>query len=142
MDELTIPFDELDQVREKYDRGGYSELEECLEEFLKAHAFDLPGFKRWIEEQHKMEFTLDNTIRHYIREHKSVSTTLDMKDQMKEIRKEKWFRGERHEDDDIETVCREWIKKYGEAWRLHRVREILYVYGREKDRYMGLIQWN
>jgi hypothetical protein len=76
----------------------------------------------------------------FILERKVVSLRKDMEDQLKEVEKEKWYRGEKNECDDFDCVCKEWVKNYGGAWRVHRTREVLYVFEREKERYLEVIE--
>ena len=50
-----------------------------------------------------------------------------------------WYRKERHEDVDPDVIGIEWARKYGEAWRIHRTREVIYVFRRESEMYLNLV---
>jgi len=139
MGEQDIPPDELKEIESHYERAMYKELADCLEEFLKAHAKEIPGFKERVENKLNRSFSLKEAINLFILDNKIVNLKLDLKDQKEEIEKEIWYRKERHEDPDPEAVAEDWTKKYAEAWRAHRTREIIYVFRREAGKYLNLV---
>ncbi|MBR9691217.1 hypothetical protein GOV06_00350 [Candidatus Woesearchaeota archaeon] len=134
-----IPSDELNEIESNYENGMYKELSDCLEEFLKAHAKEIPGFKKGVEKKFKRSFLMEEAVNLFILNHRIINLNLDLRDQQKEIEKEQYYRGERHEDTDLETVALEWTRNYGGLWRLHRTREVIYVFRRENGKYMNVV---
>lgn len=136
LDILSIPQDELEQIEKNYAMGRYALLEEAISKFLKMHSGKIFDFKKELEQKHKRTFSLDEAVRLYIAENKTVNFRLDMQDQKEEIMREKWIRHERNPHEPAEKIKAEWVRSYAWPWRIHRVREIIYLFERRKEEYL------
>jgi hypothetical protein len=74
-----------------------------------------------------------------IAERGTMHMAAEMKDQMKEIERELWLRGEKGEHDRA-GIKLEWTKLHGAAWRRWRVQEYLFVADRCADRIVAVLE--
>ena len=139
IEDATIPTDELEEIRINYDRGEYVKLAESVRTFLAEHGERVLEFKEHIEGKFKKQFSLEHAIRLLILDIKTVNTKLDLEDQRKVIGLEAYIRHEHGSTESDEEIAIDWIKKYAGAWRIHRIREIVYVFERSKEEYLDLI---
>ena len=139
MEVEKIPQDELEKIKENYKQGGYTLLAESIEHFLIRNIEKIPKFKQTVESKFEVPLSLEDVIRLFIFNSKTVNLQLDAQDQKEEIEKEKYIR---HEHGSIESdgeIEMSWVNKYAGGWRIHRVRETLYVFGMEKEKYMDMV---
>jgi hypothetical protein len=61
-----------------------------------------------------------------IRESGSLHLASELRDQMREIHNEVWYRGERGEH-DRSRIQQEWTSQHAAAWRRWRIKEYLFV---------------
>ena len=139
IDEI-IPLDELGQIGEKHKKGGYVHLGNCLKQFLINHKAKILGFGEELEQREKKQIPLDSVIGLYILDNKTVDMKLDMHDQGEEIRKYEWYEHEKDNTIPVSKIEKDWVDKYAAAWRIHRVREIMYVFSQNKQTYMELVR--
>ena len=138
--QITYP-DELQQIRDKHSKRGYTQLADCLRRFLINRSARIRRFREELEQIEKRQLPLESAIGLYILDNKtSVSMNLDMHDQWEEILKHEWIEREKGNPLPVEEIRKQWVKKYAEAWRIHRVREIMYVFSQNKEAYMEMVR--
>lgn len=69
----------------------------------------------------------------------SVHMAAELKDQMREIENELWYRGEKGEYDRA-GIQADWTTRYAVAWRRWRIREYLFVTDRCAGRVVRVLQ--
>jgi len=128
-------MEELDEIRQKYEAGHLEPIRRDLERFLQVHRTDIARFR---EEEGLAD---DAAITAYILELRSINHEAEVREQVEEILKEKWIRGiqQGRPPDELEVVL-DWARQHGAGWRTHRVTTILYVFEREKDRYLSIFR--
>lgn len=130
---------ELEDIRELYDSGSLEAIRQDLELFIIAHRAPIAAY-RADQEAKGLALPDDAAIKFYILRHRSINPRRDIEEQLEEIRKEKWIRGVvSGQDPDAQQVAREWTRQHSAAWRSHRVTTIVYVFEREKERYVRLL---
>ncbi len=137
---VEIPLDELKQIEDNYQRGRYNHLADCLRQFLTNHSSRIVEFRTRYEQKQGAPFQLETAIALYVLDNKTVDMKLDMKDQRDEILREIWIRHERNNRETDSEIEKDWVKKYAEGWRIHRTREIMYLFSQNKQEYLGLVK--
>ncbi len=130
---------ELDEIREKYERGELDKVKEDLERFLLAHRQSIREYR---DEQRSKGSSMadDELVKIYILRHRTINPGRDIAEQLDEIQKEKWIRGVHlGRPPDPREVVEDWSRLYSAAWRQHRLNEIAYVFNMDKERYLRLL---
>ena len=139
-DTRVPPVTEIEDIRRKYDAGQLDPLKSDLETFILRHRSDI-GAVRVQEEARGVPFSDEAAIKIYILRHRSISPQKDIQEQLGEIRKETWIRGVQTGcPPDPEEVAMDWARIHSAAWRSHRLTTIIYVFERDKDRYLKLLR--
>jgi len=130
---------ELDEIAQKYADGRLDHIKSDLERFITANRVRIDGLKQeWATRRH-VQLTDENAIKQFILKHRSINPVAEIQEQLEEIQKEKWIRGVQQGcEPDEQAVALEWSQKYSANWRAHRVTTIIYVFDREKERYVKL----
>lgn len=130
----------IDDIRRRYEAGQLEDIREDLERFLRAHGPRIACFK---DEQRAKGVEVDDelAVKLYLIHYRSINPRKEIQDQLEEIRKEAWIRGINTGcAPDPQEVAQDWAKKYSAAWRDHRITTIVYVFERDKERYLRLLQ--
>jgi hypothetical protein len=130
---------EIDGIRMDYEAGRLESLKEDLARFLCAHRSDIARFR---EEQSGKGLALDgeSAVKFFILRHRTVNPQRDISDQLEEIRKEAWCRGvDTGRAPDPQLVALDWARRFSADWRAHRVTTIVYVFERDKERFLKLL---
>jgi hypothetical protein len=132
---------ELEEIAQKYAQGRLDHIKRDLERFVTANRLRIAGLKQeWADRRH-IALTDENAIKQYILKHRSINPAAEIQEQLEEIQKEKWIRGiQQGCAPDDQAVALEWSQKYSANWRAHRVTTIIFVFDREKDRYVNLFR--
>ncbi|HXG60314.1 MAG TPA: hypothetical protein VNO22_02970 [Planctomycetota bacterium] len=130
---------ELDELKRRYEAGEFDALREDLEQFLRRHRAAIAAARRE-QERRGVPLSEEEAVRLYILRHRSINPERDMRDQLEEIRREAGRRAAGAPAADAEEVTLEWARYRSAAWRSYRLTAILYVFDREKDRYLGLLR--
>ncbi len=131
---------EIDEIRRKYDAGWFEEIKQDLERFIVAHRDAIAKY-RAEQESRGLYLTDDASIKFYILRHRSINPLKEIQDQLEEIQKEKWIRGiQTGSCPDEQEVARDWARMHSAGWRSHRLTTIIYVFDRERDRYIKLLR--
>lgn len=130
---------ELDEIRALYESGGCDGIKEDLARYIEVHR---PEIRRYQESRQKLGLAdVDDTlaVRLFIIKHRSINPAREISEQLEEINKEKWIQGVKlgHEPDP-QQVAEEWTRLHSAGWRSHRVAVILYVFDRDKERFLGI----
>ncbi len=130
---------ELEEIREKYERGELDSIKGDLELFISAHREQIAACR--VEQERKgIVLEDDGLIKYYILRHRSINPQREILDQLGEIQREKWIRGVQDGcSPDPQQVAQEWSRQHSAAWRNHRLNEIVYVFERDKERYVRLL---
>jgi hypothetical protein len=130
----------LDEIRRRYEAGQLEDIREDLERFLRDHGTRIARFR---EEQRGKGLEVDDelAVKLYLIHYRSINPRKEIQDQLEEIRKEAWIRGVNSGcAPDPQEVAQDWARKYSAAWRDHRITTIVYVFERDKDRYLRIVQ--
>lgn len=131
---------ELEEIRRKYESGELAPLRDDLERFLIAHRDRIRALQRDRIEKGQPELPPEVAVKLYILQHRTVNPQRDIADQLREIEREKWIRGvDAGAEPDPQKVASEWARRYSAGWRAHRVTSIVYVFEREKERYLRIL---
>lgn len=130
---------ELDEIREKYEAGRLETLRQDLGRFLVAHRSEIAA---WRADQKARGIELDDeqAVKLFLLRRRTVNPGGDIREQLDEIRKEAWIQGvQKGRPPDEAAVAQEWARSYSAGWRSHRLTTIVYVFEREKERYLKLL---
>ena len=131
---------ELDDIKANYDAGRLEGLRGDLERFLVAHREKIRVFAAE-QAARGLVIPQDSAVKFYILRLRSINPRREIQDQLEEIQREKWIRGiQTGRAPDPQEVAADWAKRYSAMWREHRLTEIVYVFEREKDRYLKILE--
>jgi len=131
---------EIDEIRSKYESGQLDHIKADLERFIVAHAAEIERYKQEQSERGLAPIADDTAIKFFIIQNRSINPEREILEQIAEIEREKWIQGVRTgHSPDADAVCKEWANKYSAGWRAHRVTSIVYVFEREKERYLRIL---
>lgn len=136
---MVLGVSELDEIKQQYEAGRLEGLREDLERFLVSHREKI---RRFAAEQAARGLNLgtDAAVKFYILRLRSINPRREIQDQLEEIQREKWIRGINSGcAPDPQEVAADWAKRYSAMWREHRLTTIVWVFEREKDRYLKLV---
>ncbi len=126
---------ELEELDRRYASGQFDAIRGDLERFLAAHREEIV---RCIAELAGVSPA--DAVKRYIIGHRTINAERDISEQLEEIRKEKWIRGVQDGcAPDPQKVAADWSRQYSAAWRAHRITAIVYVFEREKERFLKLL---
>ena len=132
---------EIDEIRAKYESGQLDNIKADLERFIIAHADEIDRYKRDQVERGLPEISDDTAIKFFIIQHRSINPEREILEQVAEIEREKWIQGvQTGKAPDVQAVCQEWASKHSAGWRAHRVKIIVYVLERDKDRFLDVLR--
>ncbi|MBI4565735.1 MAG: hypothetical protein HY716_13670 [Planctomycetes bacterium] len=132
---------ELEEIRAKYDAGQLDYLKTDLERFIAVHATEIEHYKRQQLDQGSNAASDETAIKFFIIRYRSINPAQEIIDQVAEIEREKWIRGvESGCAPDANAVALDWARNHSAGWRAHRVTSIIYVFEREKERYLRLLR--
>jgi len=131
---------EIDEIRAKYESGELDYIKADLERFIIAHAQEIEKYKRDQVDRGLPSISDDTAIKFFIIQNRSINPEREILEQVAEIEREKWIQGVKTGcAPDPQAVCQEWASKYSAGWRAHRVTSIVYVFEREKDRFLQVL---
>lgn len=133
---------ELNELKRRYESGEFDAIREDLERFLRKHRAAIAA-ARCEQERRGVPVSEEEAVKLYILRHRSINPERDMRDQLEEIRREAGRRAAAPAGAppaDAEEVTLEWARYRSAAWRSYRLTAILYVFDREKDRYLRLLR--
>jgi hypothetical protein len=139
LDSVVGVMSELDDIREQYEQGRLESLKDDLERFLCNHRDRIRAFAAE-QVARGLEIPADSVVKFYILRQRSINPRREIQDQLEEIQREKWIRGIQSGcAPDAQEVAADWARKFSAPWREHRLTTIVYVFERDKDRYLKLL---
>ena len=131
---------EIDEIRRKYESGQMEAIRADLERFIRAHRSEILRFRDANVAKKLPPLSDETAVKLFILRHRSINPRREIEEQLQEISREKWIRGvQLGRDPDAGEVAFEWAQKHAAGWRAHRVMSIVYVFEREKDRFVRLL---
>ena len=133
---------EINELEADWNAGKLECLVRDLGQFIIANRREILEYKqRALGKLRKVPLSDDLAIRMYILQIRSISPQGEIRDQLVEIEREIWIRGE-HTDGtvDRQQVAREWCQRHAPGWRDHRVMAIVYVFEKKKDDFVRLLR--
>jgi hypothetical protein len=117
------------QALEHYWRSGQLQSRsDCVINFVERHRDEI---LRLAVECRDPDALITATQR-LICEYRSIDLPAELRDQMREIQNEVWYRGEKG-DYDSARIQREWAERHAHNWRRWRIIEYLYVTCHQAD---------
>ncbi|MEK7469531.1 MAG: hypothetical protein AAB074_19335 [Planctomycetota bacterium] len=132
---------ELEELQTEWEKGRLSAIVRDLVEFVRNHRSDILDYREaHLKKLRGARVTDDLAIRLYILQVRSISPQGEIRDQLKEIEQEVWYRGERGEGQtDRQQIAREWCMRHAPGWRDHRVMAIVFVLEKIKDQLLAIL---
>jgi hypothetical protein len=130
---------ELEEIKMKYERGLLDPIREDLKRFIATHRIEIQRFQTKRGRLGATEMTDELAIKLYIIRHRTINPAREIQEQLEEIKREKWIRGEKlGREPDAQQVALEWSRQHSAGWRAHRVTSIIYVFERNREEYLRL----
>ena len=123
-----------ESLEEKFENGELATIQKHLNDFIERHKSDIK--KKVNEKDNPNDFF--TILYQEIDRRGSIHIPSEMADQIKEINKEIWYRGE-DGSTDRRVITEEWTQRYSIMWRQARKKEILFVLRKCKDDFLALI---
>lgn len=132
----------LDDLNRDYAAGKFQHIEKDLENFFHMNKEAIQDFKNTkVCKLQGVAPTDELAAKLFLLKTRSVNPLGEIKSEIEEIEKEIWYRGESSKQQvDRNAVAIEWSKKHAPGWRDHFTMTALYVFGRNKDKYVRIIQ--
>lgn len=132
---------ELEQLAREFDAGRLDPIKGDLATFLRRNAESIRRLRDEYFGTQDVPPTADEVaVKMFILRSRSINPTREILDQLEEINREKWIRGvQSGSAPDPQAVAQDWARLYSPGWRDHRVMAIIYVFERDKDRYLSLL---
>jgi hypothetical protein len=132
---------EIEEIRQRYERGELDHIRRDLQAFVRNRRNDILKFKEEFNTKNPQTPLSDEcAIKFFILKTRSINPQSEIREQLEEIEREKWIQGVRFgKPPDPNKVALEWARFHSPGWRSHRVTTIVYVFEREKDQYVLLL---
>ena len=132
---------ELEELKTEWEKGRLASIARDLLEFVRNHRADILEYReKHLKKLRGVQPSDDLALRQYILQVRSISPQGEIKDQLKEIESEIWYRGE-NEGGQVnrQDVAREWCMRHAPGWRDHRVMAIIFVLDKMKDELLAIL---
>ena len=132
---------ELEELKTEWEKGRLASIASDLLEFVRNHRADILDYReKHLKKLRGVRMTDDLALRTYILQVRSISPRGEIKDQLKEIEQEIWYRGE-NEGGQVnrQDVAREWCMRHAPGWRDHRVMAIVFVLDKMKTELLAIL---
>jgi hypothetical protein len=132
---------ELEELKTEWEKGRLAPIARDLLEFVRNHRADILEYReKHLKKLRGVKLSDDLTLKQYILQVRSISPQGEIKDQLKEIEQEIWYRGE-NEGGQVnrQDVAREWCMRHAPGWRDHRVMAIIFVLDKMKDELLAIL---
>ncbi len=132
---------ELDEIQADYNAGRLEHIKSDLERFIVVHRAQIEALKQELASKLHQPLNDEFAIKQYVLRHRSINPASEIREQLEEIQREKWIRGiQNGHAPDEGQVANEWARLHSAGWRAHRVTTIIFVFDREKERYISLLR--
>ena len=146
----------LQSLEELWLRGQLRDLEIDLDRFICDNLGELRRIleegrgagqevarRRYIRGEISDRQFVDYCVRSVIRRRGTCNARRDIQEQVGEIEKEVWYEGERErhpvQEERREEIARTWASQHASQWREWRLFQLLYVWEKKADQYVGLL---
>lgn len=146
----------LNRLEDLWKNGHLRALEADLDRFIRDHLIEIRrsvregkaaalvvARRRYTRGEISDRQLVDLCVRDVLRRHGSCNPGRDIEDQRGEIEREVWYEGERRQApvpaDRREEIARSWAHRHASRWREWRLFQLLYVWNKKVDEYVGLI---
>jgi len=129
---------EIQEIEDAYNSGKLAEFESTIGEIIDAKGAEILAFYENLFTKHK-DATVSGALKIYILMHKSLNIKIENTAQVTEMEKEIWYLGEKlHRDptqEEKQTTCREWCKKFAAPYRIHLIEEYDFIIDKKSEEY-------
>jgi hypothetical protein len=132
---------EIEELKTEWEKGRLASIARDLLEFVRNHRADIVEYReKHLKKLRGVRVSDDLALKQYILQVRSISPQGEIKDQLKEIEQEIWYRGE-NEGGQVnrQDVAREWCMRHAPGWRDHRVMAIVFVLDKMKDELLAIL---
>lgn len=130
---------EIDEIRALYDSGACDGIKQDLARFIGVHRAEIRRYQESRQRLGLVEVDDALAVRLFIIKHRSINAVSEIQEQLEEINKEKWIQGVKlGREPDPQAVAEEWTHQHSAGWRAHRVATVLYVFDRDKERFLSV----
>lgn len=150
---MSAVFRELDDLWKK---GQLRQLEEDLDRFIRENLGEIRSVlregkaaalvvarQRYTSGEITDRQLVDLCVREVLRRRGSCNPRRDIEEQRGEIEREVWYEGEREKQPVStarrEEIARAWARRHAPKWREWRLYQLLYIWDKKLDQYLGLI---
>jgi hypothetical protein len=133
-------FNDFDSLHADYAAGKYDHIKDDLEAFVRDHRSEIEHVRTEVLSRIMGEIAPPEVaIKWFILRQRSINPAGDIKEQLKEIKKEEWLRGVREgKAADPKKVASDWARLYSPGWRDHRVLTIVFVFDQNREHYLSI----
>lgn len=131
----------LSDLNRDYSAGKFKQIEADLESFFYKHKEAIQEFKSSkIDKLKGVDPTYELAAKLFLLKTRSVNPLEEIKSELEEIEKEIWSRSANGKQEvDRNAVAVEWSKKHAAGWRDNFTMTALYLFGRNKAKYIEII---
>jgi hypothetical protein len=133
-------MNELDKVRDSYERGDLESLRIQLESFISYNKDNILQFKIQEELNWNRPLDLATAMKLFILKVRTIDTEAEMRDQIIAINRESEGADSALAEQNVRYM--EWIEKNAIVWRGFRVLAIIYVFDQNQQNMMKKIEDN
>jgi len=132
----------LSDLNRDYSAGKLKHIESDLEKFFHANKEAIKDFKDTkLAKLNGIIPTDELAAKLFLLKSRSINPLAEIKMEIEEIEKEIWYRSEKTKGEvDRNAVAVEWSKKHAAGWRDNFTMTALYLFGRNKAKYIDIIQ--
>lgn len=132
----------LNDLNSDYSSGKFKQIEADMETFFHKNKEAIQDFKNTkLSKLKGITPTDELAAKLFLIKTRSVNPLHEVKSELEEIEKEIWYRSENGKQTvDRNAVAVEWSKKHAPGWRDKFTLTALYIFGRNKDKYLEIIQ--
>ncbi len=132
----------LDEIKEEYEAGKLDEVEQDLFSFLKNRRNEIHDTRRDLKQKFpEDDINLTVATKAYLMQIRSINPEYEIQKELEDIEREvKKQESLQDGNVDREEVFREWCDRYAPSWRDRHVMTIIYVFERNKQRYLSVLK--
>lgn len=146
----------LQSLDDLWKAGRLRELERDLDRFILDHLGEIRremkdgrasglavARRRFTRGEITNRQLVDFCVRTVLRRRGTCNARRDIEEQKGEIEREVWYEGERRRapvpSRRREEIARSWAREHSAEWREWRIYQLLYVWNKKVDQYVGII---
>ena len=118
---------QLDQIRRRYEAGDLDYILEDIITFVIQHQQEIRLYRDIKSRLHGKPLGDWCAIARVILDRKSINPRRELGDEIEEVQRERWIRGERGEMLTENEAAELWARFHAAGWRDHRLLVYLYI---------------